>query len=287
MEDPDALLRSILSWAERDDRVDCVVQTGSRARGRRVDAFSDLDIELVGPRPVDLARDSSWIDCLGEVLVTLALENDEPGGLGWPTRLVVFAQGRKVDFMLAGWPRIEEMARHGLDDLYEHGYVVHLDKTGRTARLPKPRLDPPTPRLPSQSEFSGVESEFWFEATQVAVYVARRELWVVKFREHTMRQCLLRMLEWLTQSDPVAPSYTWHIGHHIDEWLPEREFEALQQVFTHFDVGDTLRGLNASMELFEDVSARVASRLSLSARADLPCRVRQHVATIARDARFD
>lgn len=287
MEDPNVLLRSILAWAENDERVDGVVQTGSRARGRRVDAFSDLDIELVGPRPLDLAGDSSWIDDFGEVMVTLALENDQPGGLGWPTRLVVFAEGRKVDFMLAGWPRIEEMARHGLDDLYDHGYVVHLDKTGQTSRLPRPRLEPPTPRPPSQVEFSSIESEFWFEGTQVAVYLARGDLWVVKFREHTMRQCLLRMLEWLVQSDPVAPKYTWHIGHHIDEWLPKREFEAVQEVFTHFDGDDTLRGLSASMELFADVSARVASRLSLSVRSDLPGRVRQHLAAIAGEQRLN
>jgi aminoglycoside 6-adenylyltransferase len=281
MEDPNTLLRSILSWAQGDDRVEAVVQTGSRARGRRVDDFSDLDIELLGPRPFDLARDPSWIRSFGEPMVTLALDNDEPAGLGWPTRLVVFAQGRKVDFMLAGPRRIEDMLLHGLDDVYEHGYVVHLDKTGRTSRLPEPRMEPPTPRLPSQAEFSGVESEFWFEATQVAVYLARRDLWVVKFREHTMHQCLLRMLEWLVESDPVAPGYTWHIGHHMDEWLPEREFEGVQQVFTRSDVGDTLRGLSASMGLFADVSARVAGRLNLSVRSDLPDRVREHLATVA------
>src|SRR5262245_35509062 len=90
MEDPDGLLRRILEWAGTDDRVDAVVQTGSRARGRRVDAFSDLDIELIGSRPSELAEDDTWISALGAVMVTLALANDGPGDLGWPTRLVVF-----------------------------------------------------------------------------------------------------------------------------------------------------------------------------------------------------
>ena len=133
------------------------MQTGSRARDRRVDDFSDLDIELLGPRPFDLARDPSWIRSFGEPMVTLALENEGPGDLGWPTST----------------------------------------RTGTSY-------------------------------------------------------------------------YTWHIGHHMDEWLPEREFEAVQQVFTRFEADDTMRGVSASMDHFADVSARVASRLDL--RASWGCR---------------
>jgi hypothetical protein len=66
----------------------------------------------------------------------------------------------------------------------------------------------------------------------------------------------------------------------MDEWLPEREFEAVRQVFTRFDVDDTMRGLTASMGLFADLSARVATRLDLRVRSDLPGRVRQHLATV-------
>ena len=44
MEDPEALLASMLAWARSDPRVTAVIQTGSRSRGERVDAWSDLDI---------------------------------------------------------------------------------------------------------------------------------------------------------------------------------------------------------------------------------------------------
>lgn len=274
IEDPDELLRKILRWAATDPRVEAVIQTGSRARGLRVDELSDLDIELIGAHPLALADNDSWIQALGNVMVTLALSNDAPGELGWPPRLVVFDQGRKVDFTLAGWQRIDGMIRDGLDALYNDGYVVHLDKTERLSQLPAPSVAPPPRQPPTQAEFSSVESEYWFEATQVAVYLARRDLWVVKLRENTMHSCLLKMLEWFVQA---TGTHTWHIGHHMSEWLPEREFALAQCVFTHYDVDDTVRGLNASISLFEAVSQQAATSLGLDARTDLPCRVRNHL----------
>jgi aminoglycoside 6-adenylyltransferase len=277
VEDPDELLLTILDWAKQDSRIDAVVQTGSRARRQRVDALSDLDIELISARPAELADDASWIAGMGDVMVTLALANDGPGDLGWPTRLVVFDGGRKVDFSIVGWQRIDEMVGGGLDELYDYGYIVLLDKLGRLSKLPVARVAPPNVRPPGQREFSAVESEYWFEATQVAVYLARRDLWVVKFRENTMHSCLLRMLEWFGQ---VHGTHTWHIGHHMSDWLPQRQYALAQQVFTRFDVDDTVRGLNASITLFEMVSRAVATHYGLTARADLPSRVRLHLETV-------
>lgn len=281
MEDPDAVLQSVVAFAETDPRVEAVVQTGSRARAQRVDELSDLDLELIGPGWHELASESAWIEGIAPSMVTLALANDEPDGAGWPTRLVVLDQGRKIDFTLAGRERLAAMV-DGLDDLYDRGYVVHLDKTGVTSDLPRARVEPRRPEPPTQAEFAAVENEFWFEATQIAVYVARADLWVVKFREHTLHDCLLQMLEWLAQTDPDEPRFTWHIGHHIDEWLAPDLMERLPEVFTAYDGTDVLRGLDVSLGLFAGAAAAVGERLGLEVRHDLPARVRAHVAEVAR-----
>ncbi len=94
-----------------------------------------------------------------------------------------------------------------------------------------------------------------------------------------MHSCLLSMLEWLAQSEPDGPRFTWHLGHHIDEWLPMRYWQVAQQVFTHIDTADTLRGLKVSIALFAEVSGVVAKRHGLSARSDLLDRVRSYIAT--------
>src|SRR5579875_3632373 len=110
MEDPRALLEDVLSLAARSEGIDAVIETGSRARKQRVDAFSDLDIELIGPGAPALAGRDDWPAEIAPVLVTLHLPNDEPGTEGWPASLVVYAQGRKVDFTLAGPDRLRQLA---------------------------------------------------------------------------------------------------------------------------------------------------------------------------------
>lgn len=133
------------------------------------------------------------------------------------------------------------------------------------------------PNPPSQSQFTRLESEFWFEATQVPVYLLRRDLWVVKFRENTMHNCLLTMLEWQVQGESSGSRFTWHIGHHMDEWLSADDYAAAGKVFSRFDVADTIRALAAAMDLFENATAAAASHLSLAYRPELPKAARAHV----------
>jgi aminoglycoside 6-adenylyltransferase len=272
VEDSDELIERILRWSKSDPRVTAVILTGSRGRAERVDRFSDLDVELIGPRWQELAADDGWISNVGQPMVILPIDEED-----LTTRLVVLPHGRKIDFSL--WPeaRIRRMVEHGLDDLYDRGYSVLLDKAELTKGLPEATGTPQVPPRPDQSEFTRLESEFWFEATQVAVYLARRDLWVVKFRENTMHNCLLTMLQWQAQFDGSEPRFTWHIGHHMDEWLSPSDYAAAGEVFTLFDVRDTIRGVTSAMDLFERATAAAANSLSLTYRPELAATARRHV----------
>ncbi|RBO82942.1 aminoglycoside 6-adenylyltransferase [Nocardia puris] len=271
MEDADALLTAIVSWARGDDRITALIQTGSRARGERVDEYSDLDLEIITPHWRDLHDTPDWIGEFGSVLLRVMFEEDDP----WPAPLlVVYAGGRKVDFTIAGEERLADMARDGLDDLYKRGYLVHLDRTGIAARLPAPRDARPVPDPPSAAEFREVTDEFWFEATQVPIYLNRGELWVAKFRDNTMKECLLRMLEWYAVTDPAEPRDPWYLGHHMPEWLPAGLIHRLHDVFGRFDAHDSWRALDATVALFADVSAEVAARQGFSGRSETVAGVR-------------
>lgn len=273
MENADEVIERVVGWAKKDPRVTAVILTGSRGRAERVDRFSDLDVELIGPRPQDLAADDGWISHVAQPMVMLPFDEHD-----LTTRLVVLPQGRKIDFSLSPEARIMHMVERGLDDLYNRGYRVLLDKTGLTERLPDATRIPEVSPRPEQGEFTRLESEFWFEATQVAVYLARRDLWVVKFRENTMHECLLTMLEWKAQFDSPDPRFTWHIGHHMSEWLSPSDYAAAGEVFTRFDVKDTIRGVTSAMHLFERITAAVASSLGLVHRPELAEAARRHVA---------
>ncbi|ONI75203.1 hypothetical protein ALI144C_41420 [Actinosynnema sp. ALI-1.44] len=274
MEDPRLLLARVLDFAEHHEGIEAVVQTGSRARGLRVDSLSDLDIELIGPGAPLLAGDDEWLAAIAPTLVSIHLDNEEDDEPGWPTCLAVFAEGRKVDFTLAGTERLVAMREHGLDELYGRGYVVHFDRTGIAAELSPSHPTPPVREAPDAEDFEVNQREFWFEATQVPIYAARGDLWPALSRLAEIRDLMLTMLEWYaaTGSEPVD---TWHNGHHIAEWLGA-DHSRIPETFARYEADDIIRALRAAADLYADVATATGKALALPV-LELHDRVLAHV----------
>lgn len=278
MESPTEVLDRIVAFASAHDGIAAVIQTGSRARNQRVDRFSDLDIELVGPAVPSFAGDDSWAAPLGDQLVSIHLANKEVHAPDWPTYLVVLAGGRKIDLTLAGPERITRMIEGGLDPLYERGYRVLLDKTGIAAALPTP-TGPLTDTRPSESDFVSNQREFWFEATQIPIYIARGDLWPAHSRLEGIRSLLLAVLEWHTKSSRVGPVDTWHNGHHIDEWLAPAYHDRIPELFALYTRDDLTRALRATTELYAQAVADIVAVYPLPDLGLLPA-VTEHIGRV-------
>ncbi|MET7638713.1 aminoglycoside 6-adenylyltransferase [Streptomyces sp. NPDC005438] len=263
MEDPRELLRSILDLAGGHPGVHAVVQTGSRARGDRVDRYSDLDIELIGPGTGELVGQEGWLRSIEPTLVALHLANEAEDAPDWPTCLAVFEGGRKVDFTLAGTERLTRMVREGLDPLYRRGYRVLLDPYGLARGLPEPVPGPPPWHPPTAGEFRDGQTTFWFEATQVPVYLARRDLWHAQLRLAEMREQLLTLLEWNARARSSGAVDTWHLGHHVDSWTPAAYREALPSVFPGYHRDEMSDALRAATGLYATVAEETAHLLDL------------------------
>lgn len=261
------LIERIITWAETEDNIRAVIVTGSSTRGPdAADRFSDRDVEIIARDQEPLLADDAWIHAIAPVWVALNLEND-PGD--FETRLVFFEGGRKVDFTVADRSRIDGMLERGrLDDLYERGYRVLLDKDGRTADLPQPGGAAPRRTLPTQAEFADIVTEFWFEAAHMPTYLSRDDLWVVKFRDWTMKEMLLRMLEWHALATRGGKTDVWYIGTKMKRWVDEQTWDELQHVFGRFGRGDSWRGLLATMALFTRLTRETAAALDLDCPAE-------------------
>lgn len=267
------LIERIVAWAETDENLRAVIMTGSSSRADdTTDRFSDRDIELIARDPGKLAVDDTWIHAIAPVWVALYLDNE---GLDMPpTRLVFFDGGRKVDFTLTDRSRLDTMAAAGeLNDLYRRGYRVLVDKDGLTERLPAPSGTPPKPHLPTRKAFADTVTEFWFEAAHLPTYLTRGDLWVVKHRDWTMKQMLLRMLEWHALATQGEGTDIWHIGSRMRRWIDDVTWRELQQVFARFDAEDSWRALVASMRLFSRLTRETARRLDL----DYPRETERHI----------
>ena len=257
----DALLARIIAWAEADANVRALIMTGSRARADgRVDEFSDFDLEIIADRPEQLTGDDAWFRGFGRVWVhlpTTVRARHE-------TRLVFYEGGMKIDFSLCGRERVSAMVEaKTLDGLYERGYRVLLDKDGMTAALPTATGAFPAKGLPGQWAFTATVEEFWFEAAHIPRYILRGELWVVKFRDWTMKELLLRMLEWHAIARAEQPVDVWHIGTHMAVWVDDDTQHELRAIFGAFDERSSWRALIATTALFRRVATETAAAIGL------------------------
>ena len=275
----ETLLEAVLAWAQRDSNVIALITTGSTSHANaRRDEFSDVDVEVIANDPERLLNDDGWFTAFGEVWVVLRFDQRH-----YPTRLVIYDGGAKVDFTVAGVRRLEEMKDH-LDPLYERGYCVLLDKNAVTAPLPPASGAAPVHAAPTQAEYDATVEEFWFEAAHLPRYLAREDLWVVKFRDWTMKTDLLRMLEWHTAARADAPVDVWHVGTRMKDWVDDATWRQLHDTFGHFDEKDAWRALLATCDLFSRISRETAATLGLTYPETLARNVRNYLTSF--DARF-
>ncbi|MDC9596642.1 aminoglycoside 6-adenylyltransferase [Xenorhabdus anantnagensis] len=258
MQPRDNCLTAIIKWAENADNVQALIQTGSLARkDNSSDDLSDIDIEIITSDPALLMKDEQWMHQFGELITVLSLDPDEHQK--WATRLAIYNSGVKVDFTLTGIDRVRHMADSGmLDDLYERGYRILLDKTSITQGIPASTYGFPVRQLPSQNEFKISVEEFWFEAFHIPKYLARGELWLVKFRDNTMKELLMCMLEWHALARNNKPTDLWHNGLHVREWVDSQTWAELQNTFGRFDTSDALRAFEATTQLYGRLGREVA-----------------------------
>lgn len=257
MESPASLINKIISISLLDPRIEAVILTGSRAREQDADSYSDIDIELIGHGTTEIFKQKSWINQFGEPLVALHLLNLEEDAPDWPTCLVIFKEGRKVDFTFAEPERLSKMKQEGLDATFSRGFAVLLDKTGITENLPESiNQQVLTPPQFTAEQFTEVVSDFWHEAHQVTVALTRDELWVAWSRSADMKQYFLTMIERLVA---MQNNDVWYKGRNYHEWMPKEYIEALEIIFNCATAQSAALSLQCLMRYFNEATTEVAS----------------------------
>ncbi|MCY3834566.1 MAG: aminoglycoside 6-adenylyltransferase [Chloroflexi bacterium] len=258
-------LDRVKQWAKSYDSIRALVLTGSLARDDgTVDEYSDLDVQVIATDIKRFTSDDSWLDRLGDVWIRFPIFDDSP------YRLVWFKGGAKVDFQFLSAADVQAIAASGaLPDEYQRGYQVLVDKDGLFRRLPpSPRIFPQPPK-PSPEQVQALINEFWFEAIHVAQFIRRREFWVVKHRDWTMKENLLRMLEWRARASPGEPINTWLLGKRIARWADADSQSAISQIWAGWDAVQLWEALFAQLALFQRLTAELSDALGYSYEAEL------------------
>lgn len=272
-------LERIVDWAKKEESVRALILTGSHARAHGADELSDFDVEIYARDHDRYVKSDKWIAQIADVIFYIPLTRDD---IGYPTRLVIFEGGTKVDFSLLPVSVLNELAGKRLSDLHERGYKVLVDKDRLALGFPKPRLKPRASKKPHQREFQSLVEEFWFEAYHVAKYLKREELWAVKFRDWTTKELLLKMIEWHEKALHGWDYDTQHLGLGMKRWLEPATWKQLHTSFAHFDAKDSQRALEATTKLFRKVARETAKRMALKYPVETDRKISRHIAAILR-----
>jgi len=251
------MLDQILEWGKREKGVRVLLLVGSRGNGRNMDELSDYDISVFGDG-FEFIHDDEWLKQIGSPIVCIH-EKFQWGDFQIPTRLTIFEKWLKVDFAFHPLDLLRQMVdNQHLQETYDAGFKVLLDKEGLTAHLPKPQFKAYILAKPDQECFAMAQREFWFEAWHVAKYLYRKDPWVAKFREDAMKKWLLKMLEWNAAVKMNFTSSFKTDGQGIGKWADPKYFNRLGDCFPGWNFADRASALYDSMELFRDAGTEAA-----------------------------
>ena len=284
MESPVSLINKIISISLLDPRIEAVVLTGSRGREQHIDSYSDIDIELIGQGVTELFTQKEWVNHFGSPLIALHLLNGGEGEPESPTCLVIYEEGRKVDFTFAEPARLHKMEKEGLDSTFSRGYTVLLDKSGITDNLPTESNNSSLLlKTLSKNEFEQLTSNFWYEAHQVAIALTRNELWVAWSRSADMKQNLLSSLELLVSMKSKAEQNVWYSGRKYHEWMPQHFINALETIFNCSTAHKSALSLDCLMTCFLSVTTELATLLELDSKQTVGTKMQALVRDILKD----
>jgi aminoglycoside 6-adenylyltransferase len=190
---------------------------------------------------------------------------------------VIFDQGVKVDFTLCP---LEILSSVQQADEMNEGYQVLLDKHGVTSNWPAVATRSSPAQPPSEKEFRGLVTEFWFESYHVAKYLYRDELWMVKSRDWAMKELLLRMMEWHSRAVYGWQLETYYLGKRMRDWAVPEIYDSISDIFAHFDRTDSWRAMNATNLLFRRIALDTAERLGYAYPQSVDDRVTRFVANL-------
>jgi aminoglycoside 6-adenylyltransferase len=250
----------ILQWGNQEKEVRVLLLVGSRVRGKDMDELSDFDISVFG-EGFGFIQNDNWLYQIGSPIVCIH-EKFQWDDIQIPTRLTIFNHCVKVDFAFHPLGLLQEMVdKQRLNETYDSGYEILLDKEGLAAHLPKPQFKSFVITRPDHEKFANAQHEFWFEAWHVAKYLCRQDPWVAKLREDSMKKWLLLILKWNAASDSKFSKSFQTYGKGIRQWANPKYFMRLPDCFSGWDLPDRRKAFHSTMDLFRDIGKETAKTL--------------------------
>jgi aminoglycoside 6-adenylyltransferase len=275
--------RTIIQWAESQEKIRAVLLTSTRAiSNANIDSLSDYDVILVVQSIQPFVDDRTWINDFGDVLVVYwdPIHPDPIFAIDMIANVTQYVDGLKIDFTL--WPvsLFEKITVASvLPSELDAGYRVLLDKDQLTSRMRLPTATAYVPKPPTLTTYLTLINDFLSDAPYVAKCLWRDELLPAKWcLDCDMKHNYLRqLLEWRMEIDHNWLLPTGFLGKGLKKRLPSDIWAQLEQTYVGTKLVDNWEALANTMVLFRRVATEVGTHLGYSYPYDLDQRVTAYV----------
>lgn len=201
MRNENEVMKQILDFANREDKVRSVMLNGSRLNSNAPkDIMRDYDVVFFIKDIENLSYriDQSWNKIFGD-LVIMQQNDFEDGSYIF---LMQFKDGVRIDLSFRDINKIEEIAKE--DTLSK----ILLDKDDIGLELPLPDDSCHYVQKPTEIEFDNLLNESWWIQTYVAKGIWRDELPLAKYMfDVILIDCIRELLSW-----HIGERYNWNVN---------------------------------------------------------------------------
>lgn len=257
-------LKSIIDWAEKNDDVRALLLTSSLANPLApVDAYSDLDLELIFENNAPYLSDKNWMLNFGKP-IAMIVEDESCFDGKHAMKMVLYEDGVKVDFKLYSKSNfIKETEQEKLPEDWDVGYKILLDKDGITKQMQQPTYQVSLIKKPSEKEFQKIINDFWWDTTYVAKCLARDEIFYAKFMSETIirSEYLIPLIEWY-----IASKHHWDIttnkyGRLFKKYLSQEIWTKTEKTFAGNNIDENWNALFSMADLVSEIGTDLAENL--------------------------
>lgn len=248
------MYKTILDFANRDERVRAVILNGSRANPDAPrDLFQDYDIIFIVSTVSGFIADRSWISAFGEMIAMQTPDDEgDRGSEDSYIFLMQFTDGNRVDLTLFPADQLERLEDDSLS-------VLLLDKDGLIGELPEASVRDYLLAPPDYEAFRRCCNEFWWVSPYIAKGLWRRELSYARFMfERPVRDMLIQMLRWQVGVHKGLTVDTGKLGKYLERHLRPEDWGSFVRTFPNGDYDEIWAALFEMGNLFRKVAVEVA-----------------------------
>lgn len=182
----DPIEQKLVDWANSRPDVHALVLTSTRAvPGAALDCLSDYDVIVAVDDITPYFESRAWLEAFGHVLVLYRdpilqrypdslLDDPVDRRFGYVTQFE--DQGLKIDFSIMTAGLMRRIAGSPLDEEWDAGYRILLDKDGLLEGIAPPTHHGYIPKPPTLAEYLEEIELFFHELTYMAKYLWRGDL---------------------------------------------------------------------------------------------------------------